>query len=154
MHIAGVSFISLQCRAISSTSLCTCQYRLASLTRTLAGTLKPTEEDKRTSDDHTSLLRHAGPTLARSQILFALFDDAVTCVFDDVQLFSGRSGEDEARQEYPLIRVWTESTEPRVAIWHVGQALRAARPSRRLSYEISMPSCCITPRSCFGCTAW
>ena len=47
--------------------------------------------------------------------------------FEDIQLFSGRSGESEARRVFPLIRVWTEGTESRVAVWHAGQALRAAR---------------------------
>ena len=47
--------------------------------------------------------------------------------FDDIQLFSGRSGESEARRVYPLIKAWTESAESRTAVWHAGQALRAAR---------------------------
>ena len=47
--------------------------------------------------------------------------------FDDIQLFSGRSGESEARRVYPLIKTWTEDAESRTAVWHAGQAIRAAR---------------------------
>jgi len=47
--------------------------------------------------------------------------------FDDIQLFSGRSGETEARRVYPSIKIWTTSMESRTAIWHAGQTLRVAR---------------------------
>lgn len=47
--------------------------------------------------------------------------------FEDIQLFSGRSGESEARRVYPMIKAWAEDAESRTAIWHAGQALRAAR---------------------------
>lgn len=47
--------------------------------------------------------------------------------FDDIQLFSGRSGETEARRVYPLIKAWTDEAESRTAVWHAGQALKTAR---------------------------
>lgn len=47
--------------------------------------------------------------------------------FDHIQLFSGKSGEREARRVYPLVKAWTEDAQSRTAIWHAGQALRAAR---------------------------
>lgn len=46
---------------------------------------------------------------------------------DDIQLFSGRSGEEEARRVYPRIRDWTQDVESRTTIWHAGQVLRLAR---------------------------
>jgi hypothetical protein len=46
---------------------------------------------------------------------------------DDIQLFSGRAGEEEARKIYPQIRAWSEESESRLAVWHAGQVFRTAR---------------------------
>ena len=46
--------------------------------------------------------------------------------FEDVQLFAGKEGEEEARRVYPLLRQWAETRESRQAVWHAGQVLRAA----------------------------
>ncbi|KAI5361644.1 hypothetical protein Slin14017_G083770 [Septoria linicola] len=46
---------------------------------------------------------------------------------EDIILFSGKSGEDEARKVYPRVRDWTEDSEARTAVWHAGQVLRVAR---------------------------
>jgi len=46
---------------------------------------------------------------------------------EDVQTFSGKSGEDEARKVFPHIRDWTQRPESRDAVWHAGQVLRIAR---------------------------
>ena len=46
---------------------------------------------------------------------------------DDIQLFSGRAGEEEARKVYPQIRAWTEESDSRTAVWHAGQLFRVAR---------------------------
>ena len=50
---------------------------------------------------------------------------------DDIQLFSGKSGEDEARRVYPQIRTWTQETSSRTTVWHAGQVLRIARAFER-----------------------
>ena len=50
---------------------------------------------------------------------------------EDIQLFSGKSGEDEARKIYPQIRAWTEETSSRSTVWHAGQVLRIARTFER-----------------------
>lgn len=50
---------------------------------------------------------------------------------EDIQLFSGKSGEDEARRVYPQIRAWTEETSSRTTVWHAGQVLRIARSFER-----------------------
>lgn len=46
---------------------------------------------------------------------------------DDIQIFAGRAGEDEARKIFPQIRTWTEDSESRLAVWHAGQVISAAR---------------------------
>jgi hypothetical protein len=46
---------------------------------------------------------------------------------DDIQLFAGRAGEDEARRIYPQIRTWTQDSESRKAVWHAGQVFHHAK---------------------------
>lgn len=46
---------------------------------------------------------------------------------DDIQLFAGRAGEDEARRIYPQIRAWTQDAESRKAVWHAGQVFHHAK---------------------------
>jgi hypothetical protein len=46
--------------------------------------------------------------------------------FEDVQLFAGKEGEEEARRAYPLLKQWAETRESRQAVWHAGQVLKAA----------------------------
>ncbi|KAI1178763.1 hypothetical protein F4777DRAFT_536679 [Nemania sp. FL0916] len=46
---------------------------------------------------------------------------------DDLQLFAGKEGEDQARRAYPILQQWSESQEARQALWHAGQVLRQAK---------------------------
>lgn len=46
---------------------------------------------------------------------------------EDVLLFSGKNGEEEARRVYPRICAWTKDAESRAAVWSAGQVLRIAR---------------------------
>ncbi|KAK4542360.1 hypothetical protein LTR36_006816 [Oleoguttula mirabilis] len=46
---------------------------------------------------------------------------------EDVQTFSGKSGEEEARRVFPRIRAWTDSGEARTAVRHAGAVFRIAR---------------------------
>ncbi|KAJ9157752.1 C6 transcription factor [Pleurostoma richardsiae] len=46
---------------------------------------------------------------------------------DDLQLFSGKEGEEQARRIYPTLQRWTDSAESRQALWHAGQILRCAK---------------------------
>ncbi|KAI0863352.1 hypothetical protein F4860DRAFT_83408 [Xylaria cubensis] len=46
---------------------------------------------------------------------------------DDLQLFAGKEGEDQARRVYPILQQWSENTEARQALWHAGQILRQAK---------------------------
>jgi len=50
---------------------------------------------------------------------------------DDVHLFAGVEGEEEARRVYPSLVQWTRTTTARQALWHAGQVLRAARNLRQ-----------------------
>ncbi|KAK0734128.1 hypothetical protein B0T26DRAFT_760975 [Lasiosphaeria miniovina] len=43
---------------------------------------------------------------------------------DDLQLFSGKEGEEQARRVYPTLQRWSTSVDARQAIWHAGQILR------------------------------
>ena len=47
--------------------------------------------------------------------------------FEQVQVFAGREGEEEARRAFPVLQRWAESSDARKAIWHAGQILKAAR---------------------------
>lgn len=46
---------------------------------------------------------------------------------DDLQIFSGKQGEEEARRMYPILQQWTASPESWSAIWYAGQILRYAK---------------------------
>ncbi|KAK5694615.1 hypothetical protein LTR97_009205 [Elasticomyces elasticus] len=49
---------------------------------------------------------------------------------DDVHLFAGVEGEEEARRVYPSLVQWTRTTTARQALWHAGQVIHAARNLR------------------------
>nr|POE87365.1 zinc finger protein klf1 [Quercus suber] len=50
---------------------------------------------------------------------------------DDIHLFAGVEGGDEARRVYPALVQWTRTTTARQALWHAGQVIRAARTLRQ-----------------------
>ena len=54
--------------------------------------------------------------------------------FEQVQLFAGKEGEEEARRVLPLLQHWSTTSDARQAVWHAGQILKAARrcPQRNL----------------------
>lgn len=45
---------------------------------------------------------------------------------DDIQLFAGIEGQEEARSAYPILRDWVKTDSARQALWHAGQILRVA----------------------------
>ncbi|MBE3048206.1 hypothetical protein IMZ48_38020, partial [Candidatus Bathyarchaeota archaeon] len=47
--------------------------------------------------------------------------------FEDIQLFAGMEGPEQAREAYPAISEWVRSEDGRRAIWHAGQILSLAR---------------------------
>lgn len=46
---------------------------------------------------------------------------------DDLQLFSGKEGEEQARRIYPVLQQWAASADARSASWYAGQVLRYAK---------------------------
>ncbi|KZL86710.1 c6 transcription factor [Colletotrichum incanum] len=46
---------------------------------------------------------------------------------NDLQLFSGKEGEDQARRVFGDLREWSQSAEARQSLWHAGQILRQAK---------------------------
>ncbi|KAJ4009023.1 hypothetical protein NW752_008973 [Fusarium irregulare] len=53
---------------------------------------------------------------------------------DDLQLFAGKEGDEQAHRAFPVLQQWVESIDSRAAIWHAGQVLRFAKlfPSAQL----------------------
>lgn len=48
-------------------------------------------------------------------------------VLEQVQLFAGMEGRDQARAVHPVIVEWVASEAARTSLWHAGQILRGAR---------------------------
>jgi hypothetical protein len=46
--------------------------------------------------------------------------------FEELQLFAGKEGNEEAQRVYPLLKTWFENKKSRQAVWHAGQVIRAA----------------------------
>ncbi|KAG8665827.1 hypothetical protein FPOAC1_010628 [Fusarium poae] len=53
---------------------------------------------------------------------------------DDLQLFAGKEGDEQAHRAFHVLQQWVESVDSRAAIWHAGQVLRFAKlfPSAQL----------------------
>lgn len=51
--------------------------------------------------------------------------------FEDMQLFAGMEGPEQARVVYPTMLEWARGEAARKAVWHAGQIVRAARLLRR-----------------------
>lgn len=61
-------------------------------------------------------------------VLFSEFFLMVSHVSpEDVQRFAGKSGADESRKASDTFRKWVHTSNSRIAIWHAGQVLRAAK---------------------------
>lgn len=46
---------------------------------------------------------------------------------EDLQLFSGKEGDEQAKRIYPSLQQWAQDAESRRALWHAGQILRWAK---------------------------
>lgn len=46
---------------------------------------------------------------------------------DDIQLFAGKEGDEEARRALTMLQHWATTTKARSSIWYAGQVLRYAR---------------------------
>ncbi|TVY85354.1 hypothetical protein LSUE1_G000279 [Lachnellula suecica] len=59
-------------------------------------------------------------------VLQELFMMNLHVSFEELQLFAGKEGTEEAQRVYPLLKQWFGSRRSREAIFHAGQVLRAA----------------------------
>ena len=86
--------------------------------------------------DHFRLMASGfnGGMSQEARILHELYTMNLHGSFEELQLFAGKEGAEEAHRVYPLLRLWFDSQRSRQAIFHAGQVLRAAdsRPSNRL----------------------
>lgn len=72
--------------------------------------------------------RVSSPPLNKSlEITLELMLLHMNAPLDDMQLFAGIEGQEEARGAYPTLRDWTRTPSARQALWHAGQILRAAQ---------------------------
>lgn len=67
---------------------------------------------------------------------------------EEIQLFAGKSGEEEARRVYAQIRNWADDATSRITVWHAGQVLRIARSFEgtklRDFYAVAVYHCTLT----------
>lgn len=64
---------------------------------------------------------------AQERLLLNLLMMNLHVSLDDLQLFAGKEGEDQARRIYPVLQNWVESTDARLAICCAGQVIRYAK---------------------------
>lgn len=66
---------------------------------------------------------------------------------EELQLFAGKEGNEEAQRVYPLLKQWFGNRKSREAIFHAGQVLRAANsfPSSPLKdfYAVALYHCAL-----------
>ncbi|KAK3395898.1 hypothetical protein B0T20DRAFT_487524 [Sordaria brevicollis] len=75
-----------------------------------------------TTSPHLS--SHATPT---EHLLLHLLLMHIHVSLEDLQLFSGKEGEEQAKRIFPVLQRWADSGEARQALWHAGQVLRWAK---------------------------
>jgi len=80
------------------------------------------ELTKQIEDFHLS----STPMTKTAEITMQLMLVHLNAPFDDIQLFAGIEGQEEARFAYPILHDWTKTVPARQALWHAGQILRAA----------------------------
>lgn len=80
------------------------------------------ELTKQIEDFHVS----SPPMTKTAEITMQLMLVHLNAPLDDIQLFAGIEGQEEARSAYPSLRDWTKTVPARQALWHAGQILRAA----------------------------
>ena len=80
------------------------------------------ELTKQIEDFHVS----SPPMNKTAEITMELMLLHLNAPLDDIQLFAGIEGQEEARSAYPSLRDWTKTVPARQALWHAGQILSAA----------------------------
>ena len=103
--------------------------------------------------DQRDLLKSMTPHMAEAQVLCELFMMNLFASPTDIQKLAGRFGVKESRLTVPTLKAWSESDEPRYAVWHAGQALRAAQrmaPTRLHGfYALAVHQACLVLASPF-----
>jgi hypothetical protein len=94
----------------------------------------PTASHLNKADELRELVRQIrfGEDLSKPTNVIALLFLEITSMhmylsLDDVQLFAGMEGPEEARSVYPELVDWSHTSSSREAIWHAGQVLRIAK---------------------------
>ena len=59
-------------------------------------------------------------------MLHELFMMNLHVSFEELQLFAGKEGAEEAQRVYPLLRQWFDNRRSRQAVFHAGQIIHAA----------------------------
>jgi hypothetical protein len=103
--------------------------------------------------DQRDLLRSMTPHMVEAELLCELFMMNLFASPTDIQKLAGRFGVKESRWTMPNLKAWAESDEPRYAMWHAGQSLRAAQrmaPTRLHGfYAIAVHQACLILASPF-----
>jgi hypothetical protein len=74
------------------------------------------------------LIAHEWPDMtSQEHVLLNLLIMNLHVSLDDLQLFAGKEGEEQARRIYPVLQQWASSSEARSAIWCAGQVFRYAK---------------------------
>jgi hypothetical protein len=68
----------------------------------------------------------AGGIRLEERMIKELFMMNLHVSFEELQLFAGKEGSEEAQRVYPLLKIWFENRKSRQAVWHAGQVIRAA----------------------------
>ncbi|KAL5378465.1 hypothetical protein DPSP01_009048 [Paraphaeosphaeria sporulosa] len=66
-------------------------------------------------------------TFAYTRTLHAFLQMYLHTSVDTITRFAGKCGEEEANRAYTLLQPWSQTKDARIAIYHAGQVLRAAR---------------------------
>ncbi|USP82360.1 uncharacterized protein yc1106_09634 [Curvularia clavata] len=66
------------------------------------------------------------PTNKSVEIILEIMLVHLNAPLDEIQLFAGIEGQEEARSAYLGLRDWANTASARQALWHAGQVLRAA----------------------------
>ncbi|GAM87647.1 hypothetical protein ANO11243_056740 [Dothideomycetidae sp. 11243] len=76
-----------------------------------------------------------GPISNRAEmlLLFELLSMHLHMSLEDMHIFAGVEGHEEARRVYPSLRDWANTSSSRQAIWHACRLLRHARSMKEIS---------------------
>jgi hypothetical protein len=66
-------------------------------------------------------------TFAYTRTLHAFLQMYMHSSVDTITRFAGKCGEEEANRAYLVLQPWSQTKDARIAIYHAGQVLRAAR---------------------------